>query len=237
MTSLAFKLAQNLKESKDELPAQFKMAPDKKKKLLRSLDGEGYKDKSLQDLLKHLAYHHSAIPEGSEDVQVLLEGRKEFLKYIRSSTDAPHTTLLILDDIEAQIKEYRTFILNRELPRKRKRKGIIFSSAGCEQVEYDEGDASSMLTGQAISHDSCGYMDLFGYKPTLFWDSVGRENHQASSISGRHTVFGTALLVDDYKDLTKEDFEKICRIADGFDYVDYRETCQKAMEKFLAEQD
>lgn len=99
--------------------------------------------------------------------------------------------------------------------------GIYISATDQPQeIKVQLDQISDILQCYLTDDTSCGYMNWFGYRLVLFWDSAGTTkklpyNSLATGIAkSKHAIHGPAILIDDQRDITLDQFQTIIKIAE-----------------------
>lgn len=109
-------------------------------------------------------------------------------------------------------------------------------------VDFNLGDINRLLNCEYTDHDSIGHLDKFSYKLCLFVkDSLANDdikNPLATLISLKtmhngNCISGPAILIDDKKDITLEEFKKIITLSRNFDYKKYKHEQSVMMKQFI----
>lgn len=106
---------------------------------------------------------------------------------------------------------------------------LIKAGNNVEIVEFDfrADNAKKYLNCELSEHETLDYLDNFGYRCGIICKDITDPNDTVNKIASLicikqrqsgNSVYGDVLLVDDKKDLTKEDLSKIMRIAFNIDY-------------------
>lgn len=94
--------------------------------------------------------------------------------------------------------------------------------------DFKTDNAKKYLDCDTTDYETLNYLKNFGYKCRVIHKNVTNDNDTKNKIASLlcieqtrngKIVFGDVLLVDDKKDLTKEDLSKIMRIAFNIDYA------------------
>ncbi len=106
---------------------------------------------------------------------------------------------------------------------------LIKSNNNVQDVIFDfrSENAKKYLNCDTTDHETLNYLDNFGYKCGVICKDITDSNDKINKIASLicikqrrngSSVYCDVLLVDDKKDLTKEDLSKIMRIVFNIDY-------------------
>jgi hypothetical protein len=93
--------------------------------------------------------------------------------------------------------------------------------------DFKDNNAKNYLNCDMTEHETLNYLNNFGYKCRVISKDISISNDKINKIASLicikqrqngNSVYGDVLLVDDKKDLTKEDLSKIMRVAFNIDY-------------------
>ena len=96
------------------------------------------------------------------------------------------------------------------------------------EIKADMNKKTQILESGTLNFDTLTYMGEFGYKLCLFSrEKEGDEVNEVASILSKQIcskgdkIYGPALLVDDDKNLTVDELNKIVEIATNYDYTSF----------------